>query len=383
MAQPQAPVVLAGAYGYGATYLRRLTGLAEAGVAQLVGVADPRPPEPDLAHLPPGVPWASSLPELLEKVTADVVIVAAPIHLHVELAVAAMQAGADVMLEKPPTPTLAGFDTLTALAGRLGRRCQVGFQSFGTEAVEHVRNLSTDGSIGTVTGVAAAGAWVRSHAYWRRSSWAGRRELDGVPVVDGVVTNPLAHAVATALRIEGSDRRGRLTSVETQLYRANDIESDDTSCLRITTADGGTVVAALTLCAAESHEPYVVVHGSRGRAVLWYKTGRVDVTGPDGTTSTRTFGFTDLLANLLEHRRDPSVPLISPLERCGAFTEVLEAVRTAPPPTRIAAPHGVVVGTGAERRTVVTGIDETVDAAAGTLRTFDDLDLPWTRSAAA
>ncbi|TDE10440.1 Gfo/Idh/MocA family protein [Jiangella asiatica] len=378
-----ARVVLAGAYGYGATYLRRLAGLADAGVARLVGVADPRPPEPDLQHLPPGVPWTPGLPDVLDRVGADIVIVAAPIHWHVELAETALHAGADVMLEKPPTPTLADFDALAELTARLGRRCQVGFQSFGTEAVEYVRRVAADGVIGTVRGVAAAGTWVRTRGYWERSGWAGRRELDGHPVVDGVVTNPLAHAVATALRIEGSDRRGELASVEAQLYRANDIEADDTSCVRVTTGRGGIVVAALTLCARASREPYVVVQGSHGRAVLWYKTGQVDVTGPGGDTETRTFPFTDLLANLVLHRRDPTVGLVSPLERSGAFTEVLEAVRTAPAPTRIAAAHVVADGEGPERRLVVDGIDDAVDEVAATLRTFDDLDLPWTRAAAA
>lgn len=371
-----ARVVLAGAYGYGATYLRRLARLNDDGAARLAGVCDPRPPSPGHDGLPPGTPWTDDLGELLEHVDADVVVVAAPIHRHQDLAETALRAGADVLLEKPPTPTLAGYDALIDLTTRLGRTCQVGFQSFGTDAVEHVRSLVAEGAIGDVRGVGAAGAWTRTRAYWSRSAWAGRRELDGRPVADGVVTNPLAHALATALRIEGSERRGELASVHTELFRANDIEADDTSCVRIATAGGGTVVAALTLCASEQHEPYVVVTGSRGRAVLWYKTGRVDVTGPAGTVR-RTFPFTGLLENLLRHRRDPAVPLIAPLARTGAFTEVLDAVRTASPPARIGEPHRVVIGSGPDERSVVAGVDDAVDRAATTLRTFSELDLPW------
>lgn len=377
-----ARVVLAGAHGYGAGYVRRLAGLAGDGLARFVGVCDPRPPAPGRDGLPPGLPWTADLAGLLDRVEADVVVVAAPIHRHHDLAATALRASADVLLKKPPTPTLAGFDALNELSGRLGRACQVGFQSLGTGAVEHVRRLVAGGAVGDVRGVGAAGAWVRTRAYWNRSAWAGRRELDGQPVADGVVTNPLAHALATALRVEGSERRGELASVHTELFRANDIEADDTSCVRVTTARGGTVVAALTLCAREQREPYVVVTGSRGRAVLWYKTGRVDVTGPAGTVS-RTFPFADLLENLLRHRTDPAVPLISPLARSGAFTEVLEAVRTAPPPTRITAPHRVVLGAGPGERPVVAGVDDAVGRAAATLRTFRELDLPWAGTVAA
>jgi hypothetical protein len=56
--------------------------------------------------------------------------------------------------------------------------------------------------------------------------------------------------------------------------RANRIEADDTSCVRLVTARGTTVTVAATLCAERDAEPYVVVHGTRGRIVLEYRTGR-------------------------------------------------------------------------------------------------------------
>ncbi|MET3720702.1 isopentenyl diphosphate isomerase/L-lactate dehydrogenase-like FMN-dependent dehydrogenase [Arthrobacter sp. UYEF21] len=62
--------------------------------------------------------------------------------------------------------------------------------------------------------------------------------MDGIDVVDGVATNPLAHAAATALRIAGARTTADIASVETDLYRANEIESDDTSVLRIRTTAG-------------------------------------------------------------------------------------------------------------------------------------------------
>ena len=43
-----------------------------------------------------------------------------------------MRAGADVLLEKPPVPTMAEFDHLLALCAETGRSCQIGFQSLGS-----------------------------------------------------------------------------------------------------------------------------------------------------------------------------------------------------------------------------------------------------------
>src|SRR2546426_1106612 len=60
-----------------------------------------------------------------------------------------------------------------------------------------------EGRLGRITGIGAAGAWVRTDAYYARNPWAGRRWLDGQAVVDGALTNPFSHAVATALLVAG------------------------------------------------------------------------------------------------------------------------------------------------------------------------------------
>ena len=156
-----------------------------------------------------------------------------------------------------------------------GVACQIGFQSLGSHAVPAIRELIAEGAIGEVAGIGGAGAWARDEAYYRRAPWAGRRRLNGVDVIDGALTNPLAHAVATALALAGATRAEDVTGIETELLRANDIESDDTSCVRVTTADGRPVTVAATLCAEDPGEPYVVVHGTSGRITFWYKQDRV------------------------------------------------------------------------------------------------------------
>ena len=92
--------------------------------------------------------------------------------------------------------------------------------------------------IGEIVKVTATGAWSRTVGYWNRSPWAGRRSLHGQPVVDGVVTNPLAHATATALAVIGCREADDVVAVDTDLYRANAIDSDDTSVVRIHTTHG-------------------------------------------------------------------------------------------------------------------------------------------------
>jgi hypothetical protein len=194
-------------------------------------------------------------------------------------------------------------------------------------------------------------------------------------VVDGAVTNPFAHATATALRIDGSDRLGDLAGIEAELFHANPVEADDTSSVRLTTTRGTTIAIGLTLCARADQDPYIVVHGDDGRAVFWYTRDRMLIATKDGDT-TRTYDRTDLLTDLISHRAGESAGLIAPLERTGAFTEVVQAIRVAEP-VAIAAERQEIIGTGLEQHRVLPGVEGVLERVSTEFRLFSELDVPW------
>jgi predicted dehydrogenase len=371
-------VALVGARGHGASYFDRLDRFAAAGRARLVAVADPRPPGPLESRLS-GATWHGSLPDLLAdpRTRPDVVVIATPTHTHADLAVAAMRAGCDVLLEKPPTPSLTEYHSVCAAANETGRICQVGFQTFGSEAIGAVHRILADGEIGAVTGFGAVGTWVRTAGYWARSVWAGRRRLDGRDVVDGVVTNPLAHAVATALLVAGATRLDHVSHVETDLYRANDIEADDTSSVVVSLADGPPAAFGLTLCATERAPALVLVHGSQGTLRLAYESDTVEVDGRGGTR-TLSFGRLDLLDDLLTARATGSRPRC-PVADTAAFTRVLDAVRAAEEPAEIDDRHIRWEGEGDDRHPIVTDVEMWCSRAAAHGKTFTALGAPWAR----
>jgi predicted dehydrogenase len=374
-----APVVLVGLHGHGRWHLANLDRLRRAGAPLwLAGICDTRPPTADERELIGDVPVSERLDVLLDTVRPEVTIVCTPIHTHAALALTVAASGSHVLLEKPPTPTLGSFVELQRGLTAAGRACQVGFQSLGSHAVAHVRGLMAAGAIGEVVGIGAAGAWQRDVSYYARAPWAGRRSLGGVPVVDGALTNPFAHATATALALDGTGGEG-LRDLHVELFRANPIEADDTSCLRLVTARGTTIAVAVTLCAERSVEPYVVVHGTRGRIELEYRTGRVRLEA-DGRVETSEHAATDLLVNLVDHARDPDVPLLVPLAATRGFMDVVEAVRLAPEPVEVRA---VVDTSGPHQRWVLPGVDEAVARVAEELTVFSALGLPWARPPAA
>jgi predicted dehydrogenase len=381
---PDAPepaaVVLVGLHGHGRWHLENLNRLRRAGApVRLAGICDTRPPTADERELIGDVPVSDRLDALLDIVRPDVTIVCTPIHTHATLALTAAASGSHVLLEKPPTPTSASFLELQRGIDAAGRACQVGFQSLGSHAVPHVRGLMAAGAIGEVVGIGAAGAWQRDASYYARAPWAGRRSLDGVPVVDGALTNPFAHATALALALDGETGEQRPQELSVELFRANPIEADDTSCLRLVTARGTAIAVAVTLCAERSVEPYVVVHGTRGRIELEYRTGRVRLEA-EGRVETSAHAATDLLVNLVDHARDPAVPLLVPLAATRGFMDVVEAVRLAPEPVEVS---GVVDTSGPHPRWELPGVDKAVTRVAEELTTFSELGLPWARPPAA
>ena len=373
-----ARIALIGVHGFGAHHLKNLDRLAQAGAVELVAVADPNPPSP--GALPDSTAVHPDLQSLLAgNHSPDVVIVATPIQTHAPLALATLASGADLYLEKPPVASLADFRQLQEAAEASGRSVQIGFQSLGSQALAAIDKLLQDGTIGTLQGIGATGRWVRDRAYYTRSRWAGKRSLDGVDVVDGVATNPLAHAIATALRIAGARTVEDVASVETDLYRANDIEADDTSVIRIRTAAGLPITCALTLCASEPVEPYITLQGSEGTAVFHYTEDRLHISNAVGEHS-QEFGRDDLTENLLAHLAE-GAELTSALNDSGAFMLVLEAVRTAEPPAPVSSAHVLWVGDGDAAHAVIPGIEGALERAISAHATFSELALPWARTA--
>ncbi|WP_026546515.1 DUF6807 family protein [Paenarthrobacter nicotinovorans] len=377
-----ARIALVGVHGFGTHHLNNLQRLARMGAVDLVAVADPNPPA--AGALPETTAVHATLDDLLAgDHRPDVIIVATPIQTHAPLALSVLASNADLYLEKPPVASMADFLRLQDAAAAAGRSVQIGFQSLGSHALAPLAQLAAGEpseqlpGIGTLKSISATGRWVRDRAYYKRSRWAGKRNLDGVDVVDGVATNPLAHAIATALRIAGARKAEDLAFVDTDLYRANDIEADDTSVIRMQTTSGLPITCALTLCASESVEPYVTLHGTEGTAVFHYTEDRVTVRTEAGETS-RIFGREDLTGNLLQHLAQ-GTSLLSPLDHSGAFMRVLEAIRTAEAPALIPTEFVTWVGDGDQAHAVIPQIEDILERATLAHATFSELALPWAR----
>ena len=166
--------------GYGSIGRRHLTNLHSLGVDDWGIVHTGRgtlPLEP-----PCPVRTYGRLADALDQEMPTFAVVANPTNLHVASALACVDAGCHVLLEKPVSHTLDGLDDLEAAAAANGVQVLVGFQFRFHPALERMRELLRSGALGAP--LHARVVWGEHLPSWHpwedwRISYAARSDLGG------------------------------------------------------------------------------------------------------------------------------------------------------------------------------------------------------------
>ena len=375
-----ARVGLVGVNGHGRKHLDNMARLSDEGIAQITAVCDRAPIGEELCDIVTdhGGQVFQSYDNMLAEASLDIVVIATPPHVHRAMACAAMTAGIDVLLEKPPTVRLADLDEVSATAARTGQLCQVGFQSLGSAALDEIRDLLKNQVLGEVSMVSAAGAWTRRPSYYSRGPWTGRRFLDGVAVGDGALSNPFAHALMNCLSVATADGPSVAKDIAAEMFHANDIESDDTSTLRVVLDNGRTIMIAVTLCADELLEPYILVQGSAADVLWGYTTGALELRPHTEPTRAVPVGQSnDLLRDLIAVRSGARVHLRCPIDACRDFTAITESLLDDAAVRPIPAHYVTRAADVSDAPVIVPGIAALVQRAASEGALFSELDVPW------
>jgi hypothetical protein len=312
-------VALIGVTGYAGIHLGMLRAFAAEGRLRLVAVTAINRPQAEETCRELEAGGAIVYPDYRAMLAAhagavDLCIVPTSPHLHAEMAVAALESGANVLLEKPLAPTLADIEAIIAAERRTGRWVAVGFQDFYAPEITDLRRRIAAGEWGKLLGVSCLCLWPRSFAYYGRNSWAGRLYSDGHPVFDSPLSNAMAHFAMTMLRFAapaGSDA-AVLGDVQADLRRAYPIESFDTVCIRARTAEGVDFRFAGSHACPHLRPAEIIVRTERARIVWRHETSLAI----EHALGTDTLPITDAyatrcnqLADVLRRLSDPSVPI--------------------------------------------------------------------------
>lgn len=98
----------------------------------------------------PSIILTSNFQDVLDDIDIDAVIIATPTKFHHSLAKQAMEAGKDVLLEKPMSLTYKEASDLVAIAKKTKRIIMVDHTFLFTEAVRQLKKIINSGEIGDI-----------------------------------------------------------------------------------------------------------------------------------------------------------------------------------------------------------------------------------------
>ncbi|WP_221032134.1 Gfo/Idh/MocA family protein [Actomonas aquatica] len=203
----------------------------------------------------------------------DLCLVPTGIHWHACMTIAALEAGANVMVEKPLCASMEEAEAIQAAERKHGRFVAVGFQDFYEPGTQWLKQQLVNREIGDIKSVRFLGLWPRARQYFLRNNWAGRLASNGTPVLDSPLNNAFAHFVMLSLFF--ADPRecdaASVEIVEAELYRTHAIESFDTGVVRSRTPEGIELWFGASHASRTTIEPVIEIRGSKGVACWRYE----------------------------------------------------------------------------------------------------------------
>lgn len=140
-----------GVVGYGYWGPNLVRNFSNSGVARVVMVSDLDPAKLATSRrFHPGVATTSNFRDLLEDPRISAIAIATPVHTHYELALAALRANKHVLVEKPLAQTAEQVIHLIDEAERRHLTLMVDHTFLYTPAVQKIRQLIQDDSLGEI-----------------------------------------------------------------------------------------------------------------------------------------------------------------------------------------------------------------------------------------
>ena len=251
---------LVGAGVIGNTHAKALADLPD--VAELVAVVDRDPAKARELAARYGVSVATDdLDAVLRRADIDAVTICTPSGVHADGAVAALDAGKHVVVEKPIDITLAAADRIIDAEKRSGKTVAVISQHRFDRSTEKVLDAVRDGHLGTITSAIASHAWWRGQSYYDSGDWRGTWALDG----GGAVMNQTVHTINLMITTVG-------VPVEVFAYTGRlaheGIEVEDTAAAVVKFASGALGIIHGTTAAYPGLDASLRIFGSKGSAVI-------------------------------------------------------------------------------------------------------------------
>jgi predicted dehydrogenase len=208
--------------------------------------------------------------EMLKRKDIDVVNICTPSGLHAEHGIMAIEAGKNIIVEKPIDISLKKADELIKCGRKNNKKISVVFQSRFFENVIRIKEEIEKGNFGKIILGCANIKWYRHQQYYDTGDWKGTISLDG----GGALMNQGIHGV-DLLQYFCGEVESIVGYAETLGHKRIEVEDVALAILRFRNGALGTIVAS-TCCypgfPTEHHifaEKGTVIIDQEGRILRW------------------------------------------------------------------------------------------------------------------
>ena len=274
-----------------------------------------------------GAKSGASYKEILQSPDIDLVSVCTPPFCHAEIAIDFLNAGKNVIVEKPMAASLEECDAMIAAAERNGKILSVIAQNRFQDPIVRLKKILDSGLIGKVVHAQIDSLWWRGHSYydlWWRGAW----EKEG----GGCTLNHAVHHIDMLCWMLGLPQK--VSAVISNVSHDNaEIEDISVAALQY---DGGHRESACAKGALATVTSSVIHHGEEQQLVFQGEYARVSAPWKVAAQIARPNGFPSTEQNeaLITQLNDfyDALPELSHTLHQGQIDNVLTAIETGAKP---------------------------------------------------
>jgi len=317
-------VIQVGIGGYGNFYLDYILDESKTFPAQLIAVIDPFADKSSNFEKikEKKIPIFDTLEDFYKENSADLAIIATPIHLHSQQSCCAMEHGTDVLSEKPISGTLEDALKMKETSHKTGRNLAIGYQLAFDDVIQQLKSKILNEELGKPEYYKCCVCWSRTKSYYTRNNWAGRIVTDsGIQIFDSPLNNATAHYLNIMYYLAGKKQRTSAypKSMRSEVYRANKTENFDTAFLKVKTNADVDIFFETSHAVHSDRGPFFELHFEK--AIVTWESFAPTITYNDGRP-------TENLETLNQNQYNK---LLKSIENIGKKEESLCSIESAMP----------------------------------------------------
>ena len=209
-----------------------------------------------------GIKGYKDYDDMLKDDEIDVINVCVPSGMHVDLAIPAIEAGKNIIVEKPVDIKVEKINKLIEVGTKAGVKMSGIFQSRTTPMYKRMKEAIDTGRLGKLAGVHGILPWYRAQSYYEglHGSWKGTWDMDG----GGSLMNQGVHTVDLLQWLAG-----RVKSVfgSFGIY-GHEIQAEDKAAAMLKFENGALGTLTTTTCAYPGLSQIAIIHGEKG-SLAW------------------------------------------------------------------------------------------------------------------